>query len=133
MAAQDANYRFGPYELRTRGRELYKLDTKLKLRSQPFQVLQALVTRPGDVVTREELRDLLWPKETFVDFQHGLNASMSELRATLHDTANAPRYIETLPKVGYRIVVAVEVIQLSGFPPNQMRHLLLRRRPFPSP
>ena len=118
MAAQDANYRFGPYELRTRGRELYKLDTKLKLRSQPFQVLQALVTRPGDVVTREELRDLLWPKETFVDFQHGLNASMSELRATLHDTANAPRYIETLPKVGYRIVVAVEVIQLSGFPPE---------------
>jgi TolB-like protein/DNA-binding winged helix-turn-helix (wHTH) protein len=114
MPAQDAIYRFGPYELRTRGRELYKHHTKLKLRSQPFQLLQALVVRPGGVVTREELRDLLWPKETFVDFQHGLNASMSELRAALNDTANAPRYIETLPKVGYRIIEPVELIQLSG-------------------
>ena len=114
MLAQDANYRFGPYELRTRARELYKHDTKLKLRSQPFQVLQALVARAGDAVTREELRDLLWPKETFVDFQHGLNASMSELRAALGDTANAPRYIETLPKVGYRIIVPVEVFQVPG-------------------
>ncbi len=109
MALQNANYRFGPYELRTRTRELYKQGTKLKLRPQPFQVLNALVERAGDVVTRDELRQLLWPKETFVDFEHGLNTSIRDLRAVLNDTANDPRYIETLPKLGYRIMVAVEV------------------------
>jgi TolB-like protein/DNA-binding winged helix-turn-helix (wHTH) protein len=114
MPAQDANYRFGRFELRIRTKELYKDGTKLKLRSQPFHVLQALVIRAGDVVTREELRDLLWPKETFVDFQHGLNASMSELRGVLNDTASAPRYIETLPKVGYRIMLSVELVRQSG-------------------
>ena len=108
MQEQIANYRFGPYELRSRTRELYKYDTKLKLRAQPFQVLRALLERHGDVLTREELRELLWPKETFVDFEHGLNAAISELRGVLSDTASDPRYIETLPKVGYRIKVRVE-------------------------
>jgi TolB-like protein/DNA-binding winged helix-turn-helix (wHTH) protein/Flp pilus assembly protein TadD len=101
------NYRFGPYELRSRTRELYKHGTKLKLRAQPFQVLRALLERRGDVLTREELRELLWPKETFVDFEHGLNAAISELRGVLSDTASDPRYIETLPKIGYRIKVPV--------------------------
>ena len=114
MARQAATYRFGPYDLRTRTRELYKHGTKLKLRAQPFQVLQALVERAGDVITREELRDLLWPEMMFVDFQHGLNAAISELRATLNDTASEPRYIETLPKVGYRIKVPVEVVETAG-------------------
>jgi TolB-like protein/DNA-binding winged helix-turn-helix (wHTH) protein/Tfp pilus assembly protein PilF len=107
MQSHPGNYRFGPYELRIRTRELFKHGTKLKLRSQPFQVLQALAERAGDVVTREELRELLWPKETFVDFEHGLNTSMSELRAVLSDTANHSRYIETLPKLGYRIIIPV--------------------------
>jgi TolB-like protein/DNA-binding winged helix-turn-helix (wHTH) protein/Tfp pilus assembly protein PilF len=109
MPLQAANYRFGPYELRTRTREIYKHGKKLKLRPQPFQVLKALVERAGDVVTREELRDLLWAKETFVDFEHGLNTSIGELRNVLNDTASDPGYIETLPKLGYRIMVPVEV------------------------
>src|SRR6202795_2853466 len=107
MQSHLASYQFGPYELRIRTRELFKHGTKLKLRSQPFQVLQALAERAGDVVTREELRQLLWPKETFVDFEHGLTTSISEIRAVLSDTANHSRYIETLPKLGYRIIIPV--------------------------
>lgn len=102
-------YRFGPFELRSRTRELFKHGTKLKLRAQPFQVLKVLLERRGDVLTREELGQLLWPKETFVDFEHGLNTAISELRGVLNDTASDPRYIETLPKLGYRIKVPVEV------------------------
>src|SRR5215470_16359493 len=111
MASQDAIYRFGPYELRTRTREVYKNGTKLKVRPQPFQILQALVERAGDVVTREELRQRLWPAETFVDFEHGLNTAIKELRRLLNDSASEPRYIETLPKLGYRILVPVEAVE----------------------
>ena len=107
MAGQENKYRFGPYELRTRTRELYKFDVKLKLRSQAFHVLNVLVERRGDVVTREELRQLLWPEETFVDFEHGLNGTISELRGVLNDTATDPKFIETLPKLGYRLIVSV--------------------------
>ena len=111
MTTRAGNYRFGPYELRSRARELYKLGVKVKLRPQAFQVLKALVERPGDVLTREELHDLLWPQETFGDFEHGLNAAISELRGVLNDTAADPRYIETLPKVGYRIKVPIESVE----------------------
>jgi DNA-binding winged helix-turn-helix (wHTH) protein len=78
----------GLYELRTRTRELYKQSINLKLRLQPFRVLKILVERAGDVVTREELRDLLWSAETFVDFEHGLNTSIKELRGVLSDSAS---------------------------------------------
>jgi len=108
MPSQTAIYRFGPYELRTRTRELYKQGVKLKLRPQPFQVLEILVEHTGDVVTREELRDRLWPKETFVDFEHGLYTAIKELRGVLSESASEPRYIETLPKLGYRMIVPVE-------------------------
>jgi DNA-binding winged helix-turn-helix (wHTH) protein len=101
-------YRFGPYELRTRTREIYKFGLKLKLRPQPFQVLQVLVERSGEVVTRDELRQTLWPAETFVDFEHGLNTSIKELRRVLSDSARRPRYIETLPRLGYRMLAQVE-------------------------
>ena len=111
MTTHSGNYRFGPYELRTRARELYKHDTKLKLRPQAVQVLKALVERAGDAVTRDELRILLWHKDTFVDFEHGLNAAISELRGVLNDPASEPRYIETLPKVGYRIKAPIELIE----------------------
>ncbi len=110
---QVADYRFGPYELRSRAHELCKNGVKVKLRPQPFLVLKALVERAGDVLTREELRELLWPKETFVDFEHGLNAAISELRGVLNDTASDSRYIETLPKVGYRVKVPIELIKLD--------------------
>jgi TolB-like protein/DNA-binding winged helix-turn-helix (wHTH) protein len=103
-------FRFGPFELRPRARELYKHGVKLRLRPQPFQVLQILLEHPGDVVTREELHRQLWPSDTFVDFEHGLNTSVKELRGVLGDSATEPRYIETLPRLGYRIIVAVDVV-----------------------
>src|SRR6266849_6940220 len=111
MLGQTTIYRFGPYELRPRTRELYKQGIKLKLRPQPFQILNVLVEHAGDVVTREELRELLWPVETFVDFEHGLNTSIKELRGILNDSASEPRYIETLPRLGYRIIVPVVVAE----------------------
>ncbi len=116
MPIQAANYRFGSYELRTRTRELYKQGAKLKLRPQPFQVLEILIEHAGDVVTREELRERLWSKETFVDFEHGLYTAIKELRGVLSESANEPRYIETLPKLGYRLIVPVEVREV---PVNQ--------------
>lgn len=108
MADQATTYKFGPFELRCRTRELYKQGIRLKLRPQPMRVLRILAERAGDLVTREELHKLLWAEETFVDFEHGLNTSIKELRATLNDSANAPRYVETLPKLGYRMIVPVE-------------------------
>jgi TolB-like protein/DNA-binding winged helix-turn-helix (wHTH) protein/Tfp pilus assembly protein PilF len=108
MSPEASKYHFGPYEVRTRTRELYKEGRKLKLRPQAFQVLTALAEGAGDVVTREQLRGRVWATDTFVDFEHGLNTAIKELRATLNDSAAEPRYIETLPKLGYRMVVAVE-------------------------
>ncbi|HEX8872106.1 MAG TPA: winged helix-turn-helix domain-containing protein [Candidatus Acidoferrum sp.] len=107
MPLQDAIYRFGPFELRARTRELYKNGVRLKMRPQPFQILLALLARSGDIVTREELRRLLWSAETFVDFEHGLNTAIKELRGLLNDSAGEPRYIETLPKLGYRVIAPV--------------------------
>ena len=111
MPAPAPIYRFGLFELRTSTRELYKAGTKLKLRPQPFQVLKVLVERAGDVVTREELRELLWSAETFVDFEHGMNTSIKELRGVLSDSASEHRYIETLPKLGYRMIVPIEMVE----------------------
>ena len=107
MLLQNDIYRFGPYELRSRTREVYKNGIRLKVRPQPFQVLLALVARSGDIVTRDELQRLLWPAETFVDFEHGLNTAIKELRGLLNDSANEARYVETLPKLGYRVIVPV--------------------------
>jgi len=107
MPLQDAIYRFGPFELRARTRELYKNGIRLKVRPQPFRVLLALLTSSEDIVSREELRRLLWSAETFVDFEHGLNTAIKELRGLLNDSAGEPRYIETLPKLGYRVIVRV--------------------------
>jgi TolB-like protein/DNA-binding winged helix-turn-helix (wHTH) protein len=108
MATPAAGYRFGPFEIRTPTRELYKSGIKLKLRPQPFQILQILAERAGEVVTRDELRQMLWPDDTFVDFEQGLNTSINELRRGLNDSASAPRYIETLRKLGYRLIAPVQ-------------------------
>jgi len=110
MEKRACKYRFGPFELRTRTREIAKQGVKLKLRPQPFQVLEVLLERAGDVVSREELHARVWGKETFVDFEHGLNTAVKELRGVLSDSASEPRYIETIPRVGYRLMVAVEAI-----------------------
>ena len=104
MSERIATYKFGPYEVHTRTRELYNQGIKLKLRPQAFQVLQVLMEHAGDLVTRRELCQMLWPTGTFVDFEHGLNSSVKELRRALRDSANQPRYIETLHRRGYRFI-----------------------------
>jgi DNA-binding winged helix-turn-helix (wHTH) protein len=94
--------------LRPRTRELFKLGVRIRLRPQPAQILDLLLMRAGDVVTREELRRLLWPVHSEVDFNYGVNTSIKELRSALGDSAAEPRYIETIPKLGYRLVTPVE-------------------------
>jgi len=104
--------RFGPYEVDLRSGELYKHGIRMKLQDQPFQILALLLERPGDVVTREELRQKLWPADTFVDFDTGLNSAIKKLRDALSDSAEEPRYIETLPRRGYRLIVTVESVEV---------------------
>ena len=87
-------------------RELVTGAARIRLQEQPFHILQLLLARPGAVVTRDELRDRLWPDGTFVDFEHSLNAAIKRLRAVLGDDARAPRFIETLPRIGYRWIAA---------------------------
>src|SRR5438094_5147288 len=96
--------RFGIFEADVRSGELRKAGVKIKLQDQPFQVLAMLLERPGELVTREELRSRLWPGDTFVDFDHGLNAAVNKLREVLCDSAENPRYVETLPRRGYRFI-----------------------------
>src|SRR5437879_10833462 len=100
--------RFGHFEVDTRSGELRRQGSKVNLQEQPFQALVLLLDRPGEVVTREELRKRLWPENTFVDFERGLNKAINKLRAVLRDDAEKPRYIETLPQRGYRFIAAVE-------------------------
>ena len=103
-------YRFGPFEVHPGARELSKGGTKIKLRGQPYLILEVLLSRAGEIVTREEIRAKLWPADTFVDFEHGLNTSVKKLRQVLCDSAEEPRYIETVPRLGYRFVAPVEVV-----------------------
>jgi TolB-like protein/DNA-binding winged helix-turn-helix (wHTH) protein len=104
-------YRFGPFESHPRSRELLKHGVRLRIRPQPLQVLNLLLSRAGDVVTRESLREQLWSSETFVDFEPSLNTAVKELRAVLGDSAAESRYVETLPRLGYRFIAPVEVIE----------------------
>ncbi len=99
--------RFGAFEVDLEGRRLLKRGMPITLREQSFQVLAALMERPGEIVTREELRQRLWSSDTFVDFEVALNSAVSRLRDALGDSANAPSVIETIPKRGYRFVVAI--------------------------
>jgi cholera toxin transcriptional activator len=101
-------YTFDDYEADLRAAELRRKGNRLKLQLQPFQVLVALLERPKEVVTREELRQRLWPEDTFVDFDHGLNTAVAKLREVLGDSASAPRYIETIAKRGYRFLAEVQ-------------------------
>jgi DNA-binding winged helix-turn-helix (wHTH) protein/TolB-like protein/tetratricopeptide (TPR) repeat protein len=108
--------RFGPFELDVRARELRKGPTRLKVPDQSIAVLMALLERPGDLVTREELKNRLWPAETFVDFEQGLNGVVRRLREALGDAADSPRYIETLPRRGYRFIGTLEAPSLPEEP-----------------
>src|SRR5438876_4074916 len=100
--------RFGLYELDVRGGELRKQGVRVKLQEQPFQILQILLERPGEVVTRDELRQKIWPSDTFVDFDHGINNAIKRLRAALSDSAEKPCYIETLASRGYRFIAGID-------------------------
>src|ERR687883_1504367 len=99
--------RFESFELDVRSRELRKGKNRIRLQEQPFEILRLMLERPGDVVTREELARRLWPEGTFVDFEHSLNAAVKRLRAALGDTADNPRFVETLHRRGYRFVAPV--------------------------
>jgi DNA-binding winged helix-turn-helix (wHTH) protein len=104
-------YRFGPYVADVRAGELYKRGKKNKVQQQPMQVLAALLEKAGQVVTREELRVGIWPADTFVDFEHSLNTAIKKLRKALGDNATRPKYIETLPRRGYRFLGEVEAAE----------------------
>jgi cholera toxin transcriptional activator len=100
--------RFGVFELDLNAGELRKSGVKLRLQGQPFQVLALLLERAGDVVTREELRQKLWPSDTFVDFDHSVNTAINKVREALGDSASSPRYVETLARRGYRFIAPVQ-------------------------
>src|ERR1700747_3133347 len=102
-----AIFRFGVCEADVRAGELRKQGVRIKLQEQPFHVLTILLQRPGEVVTREELRSHNWPADTFVDFDNSLNTAINKLREALGDSADNPRFVETLPRRGYRFIAPV--------------------------
>ncbi len=133
--------RFGDFIVDTGARTLHKFGHRLKLHRQPFEILLLLIARPGEVVTREELQAKLWPKDTFVDFENSLNAAVKKLRQTIGDSATEPRFIETVPRIGYRFMMPVhlqavpaspqtstEVPPESALPSVHLPHSLMRRR-----
>src|SRR5580704_16855455 len=107
MAKPIQIYRFADFEVDLRARQLRKHGTKIKLHGQPFQMLLMLLEPAGEVVSREQMQEKLWPADTFVDFEHSLNTSIKRLRQALNDSATEPRFIETLPRVGYRFIAPV--------------------------
>src|SRR4029077_7518056 len=119
--ARPRRTRFGAFEVDLRSREVYKHGIRLKLQDQPFQVLALLLEHSGDVVTREQLRQKLWPGDTFVAFDTGLNSAIKKLRDVLADSAEEPRYIETLPRRGYRFIAHVENGHLPAPVPIEKR------------
>src|SRR5690349_8261786 len=112
MASQPQNVRvvrFGVFEADLQARELRKSGLKIKIHDQPFQVLALLLEHPGEIVTREDLHQRIWTADTFVDFDHGLNTAVNKLREALGDSADSPRFVETVPRRGYRFLAPVEV------------------------
>lgn len=113
--------RFGPFEADLHTHELWKYGTKIRLVGQPFEVLAILLRKPGELVTREELRGRLWAGDTYVDFDHGLNAAVNKLRDALSDSADSPRYVETLPRRGYRFIGQVSAWNVGASVSNVAR------------
>src|SRR5664279_262322 len=100
--------RFDGFKLNTESGELHKAGQRVQLQEQPFRILTLLTERPGELVTREEIRDCLWPNGTIVEFDNAMNAAIKKLRLALGDSADEPRYIETMKRRGYRLMVPVE-------------------------
>lgn len=109
-ASSADKFHFDEFEIDVCLRHLRKGGERIPLQEQPFQVLLTLIQRHGELVTREELRAQIWPKGTFVDFDHALNTAIKKIRAALGDSANVPRYVETIPRRGYRFLVPVEKV-----------------------
>jgi TolB-like protein/DNA-binding winged helix-turn-helix (wHTH) protein/Tfp pilus assembly protein PilF len=110
-ASSPARLRFGVFEVDLRAGELRKHGVRLRLQEQPFQILAMLLERPGETVTREELRNRLWTAETFVDFDHGVNKAVNRIRDALGDSATSPRFVETVARRGYRFIADVAVAE----------------------
>jgi Tol biopolymer transport system component/DNA-binding winged helix-turn-helix (wHTH) protein len=113
FSPESSNIRFGVFEADLNAVELRKNGRKIKLQGQPFQLLAMLLERPGQVTTREELRARLWPADTFVDFDHGLNAAIKRLRDALGDSAENPRFVETLARRGYRFIAPINTVAVN--------------------
>jgi TolB-like protein/DNA-binding winged helix-turn-helix (wHTH) protein len=109
--------RFGVFQVNLAARELRKHGVRIRLPGQPFCVLSILLERPGQVVARDEMRDKLWDSATFVDYERSLNSAIRKLRAVLGDSQESPRYIETVPRLGYRFIAPVEEVSSSSEPP----------------
>src|SRR5882762_1536237 len=116
--------RFGVFEVDLNAGELFKQGLKVRIQQQPFRVLVLLLERPGDVVTREDLRQAIWPAGTFVEFDVRLDAAIHKLRSALGDSAESPHLVETLPRRGYRFIAPVEGVVAAGPPPRRTRALL---------
>jgi len=133
--------RFGTFELELRARELHKNGLKIHLPEQSVQILAMLLERPGEVVTRDEIQAKLWPDDTIVEFDHSINAAVKRLRQALGDSADNPRYVETLARRGYRFIAAADVgaglvpaLPASDAGPSTVGHpqgVLLQPRPWP--
>ena len=125
--------RFDRFEVDVRSCDLSKAGKAIVIQKQPFQVLCLLLKAEGEVVTREQLRSILWPEDTFVDFEHGVNTAVKKVRQALKDSAERPRFIETLPKVGYRFIVPVEWVNGNNgkgdLPPVEPEDQALTLRP----
>ncbi|HTW58784.1 MAG TPA: winged helix-turn-helix domain-containing protein [Terriglobales bacterium] len=115
--------RFGVFELDHSAGELRKSGVKLRLQEQPFQLLAMLLDRPGEVITRDELRQKLWPSDTFVDFDHSLNTAVNKVREALGDSASSPRYVETLARRGYRFIAPVQKDAQSDLQNNAQNYV----------
>ncbi|MCA1563964.1 MAG: winged helix-turn-helix domain-containing protein [Acidobacteria bacterium] len=125
--------RFGVFELDAQSGELRRHGLKVRLPEQSFQILNLLLSRPGEVVTREELRHVLWTPDTFVDFDIGLNSAIRKLRDALDDSADNPRFVETLPRRGYRFIAPVnaptaDVLPASSSDAEKPSHAPIRVR-----
>lgn len=124
-------YRFGLFEVDERRGEIRKQGSRLRLRGRPFDILLILLERPGELVSRDDLRSRLWPADTFVDFDHGVNTSVNRLREVLGDSAENPRFIETVPRKGYRFIAPVDVLSIRDpLPASAELHAVL---PDPGP
>src|SRR5271165_6019931 len=119
-ASTATRYRFGPFELNTGEGLLARNGARVKVQDLPYRLLVMLLERPGEIVTREEVRQRLWPENTFVEFDNSLGVAIRKVRDALNDDAEAPRYVETIPRRGYRFVAPVtvlEAVRLLDLPP----------------